>query len=66
MSLSYQTLIKLIFTTQNDINARVWGRWVFRGYLHGGQNFTGRWRHVTYDVYSPPWEGPFTLSKRPD
>lgn len=50
----------------NDVNATFWGRWVFRGYLHGGQNYAGRWRHYAYDVYGAPYEGPFSLSKRPD
>lgn len=51
---------------QNDINERLWGKWIFRGYLHGGQNFTGRWRHYAYDLFSPAYEGAFTLSKRDD
>ncbi|KAL5533823.1 hypothetical protein ACEPAG_283 [Sanghuangporus baumii] len=51
---------------QNDVNERLWGKWIFRGYLHGGQNFTGRWRHYAYDLFSPAYEGAFTLSKRTD
>ncbi|KAI5119711.1 hypothetical protein M0805_001425 [Coniferiporia weirii] len=50
----------------NDINDRLWGKWIFRGYLHGGQNFTGRWRHYAYDLLSPAYEGAFSLSKRDD
>ena len=34
------------------MNATFWGRWVFRGYLQGGQNYAGRWRHYSYDVSS--------------
>ncbi|EJD03492.1 uncharacterized protein FOMMEDRAFT_166890 [Fomitiporia mediterranea MF3/22] len=52
--------------SQNDVNERLWGKWIFRGYLHGGQNFTGRWRHYAYDLFAPAYESAFTLSKRDD
>jgi len=42
------------------------GLWVFRGQMVGGQNLVGRWRAMTQDVGTPPWEGPFTLSRRPE
>ena len=48
------------------MNEQHWGKWIYRGYIHGGQNFVGRWRHVAYDVHAPGYEGPFTLSKVPE
>ncbi|KAI0672575.1 hypothetical protein C8Q78DRAFT_1078082 [Trametes maxima] len=37
--------------------------YVFRGYLVGGENFVGAWRHVTDSVHTIPIEGPFVVSR---
>ncbi|KAI0364114.1 hypothetical protein BV20DRAFT_983379 [Pilatotrama ljubarskyi] len=37
--------------------------YVLRGYLVGGTNFVGAWRHVTDSIHTIPLEGPFVVSK---
>ncbi|KAH9848014.1 hypothetical protein C2E23DRAFT_906734 [Lenzites betulinus] len=37
--------------------------YVFRGYLLGGANLVGAWRHVTDSVHTIPVEGPFVVSR---
>ncbi len=37
--------------------------YVFRGYLLGGANLVGAWRHVTDSIHTIPVEGPFVVSK---
>ncbi|KAI0824486.1 hypothetical protein BC628DRAFT_1377875 [Trametes gibbosa] len=37
--------------------------YVFRGYLLGGANLVGTWRHVTDSIHTIPIEGPFVVSK---
>ncbi|KAI0640478.1 hypothetical protein C8Q79DRAFT_1015256 [Trametes meyenii] len=37
--------------------------YVLRGYLVGGDNFVGAWRHVTDSVHTIPIEGPFVVSR---
>ncbi|KAI0357969.1 hypothetical protein OH77DRAFT_1475866 [Trametes cingulata] len=37
--------------------------YVLRGYLVGGTNLVGAWRHVTDSIHTIPLEGPFVVSK---
>ncbi|EGO31272.1 hypothetical protein SERLADRAFT_353830 [Serpula lacrymans var. lacrymans S7.9] len=45
---------------------RRFGRWIFTGYVVGGQNFVGTWRSVGSDVSVgvPTWESAFVMSRR--
>ncbi|KZS93028.1 hypothetical protein SISNIDRAFT_97151 [Sistotremastrum niveocremeum HHB9708] len=58
----YDGLIVLLREWAID-EPNVHGRWLFRGYLNGGQNWVGRWREGGTDLKVPGMEGPFTLNK---
>ncbi|GJJ13415.1 hypothetical protein Clacol_007669 [Clathrus columnatus] len=40
------------------------GRWIFRGYLHGGVNLVGRWRETSTQFDAPGWEGAWVMGRR--
>jgi hypothetical protein len=49
----------------NGHEHRYLGRWVFTGYVVGGQNFVGTWRAIgVADVGIPTWESAFCVSRR--
>lgn len=40
------------------------GKFLFYGYIYGGNTFVGNWRYAGGDPLTPSFEAPFIMSKR--